>query len=227
MTFRILLISYLLLGCLNTGWSIVKFNDEEIREDFEIIIQEYELVHRLYARLSSSEITYILSYKDLPKKIDGCLSTDGDNLHISLKDRGMYSLQAIFVHEAVHALQFESGRIGFIKNNDGIWITHNVDLWDEAEAFLMTLAVVKKDCNNSILLKRYSKFLYEFNKRLECYGLEKAANWLQTYYPKLPATGMYNPTLGEGLVKWKTYFYIPYKTDSDYLNNFLILEKNK
>jgi hypothetical protein len=221
MTHRIIIISFCLLGYITAGWSIVKFADDEIRQDFESILDQFELVNSLYNHLSSSKLTYIIRYGELDKLSEGSFFTDGETLYITLKSGGKYSLQAKFVHEATHAIQFETGRIAFYKNKNGEWKSDNIDLWDEAEAFLMMLAVVKKTFSLSINLKWYSNFLYELNEKLEMDGLEGLVKGLAKYYPMLSEEQKNNCILGEGLRKSSKYIYMPYKGKSDFLNTYL------
>jgi len=218
---RIILISFFLLSLTKSGWSVVKFANDEIREDIEAILQEHELVQSLYNHLSSSQFTYVIRYNELSEAVDGHIFTNGESLIITLKKGKGFPLAATFVHEAVHAIQFENGRIAFYKNKDGEWKSDNIDLWEEAEAFVAMLKVMRSVYKNLADLKRQSDFMWTLNKKYELYGLEEVITWLAKYYPGLSKTPKNNPAFGNGILEGGRFFYLPYKSESSIVNDLV------
>jgi hypothetical protein len=200
--------------------AVVKFADEKIEADFNRIYEKHELIKSLYAQLSSSDLTYIIRYGNVAGHVDGLFETDGENLYLTFNGDGQFSLQAQFAHEATHALQFEAGRIAFFKNKAGIWKALYIDVWDEAEAFLMMIPVATGvDLNGTgTRLKRTN--LKQFKSKLDLYSFEKAAEWLSNVYPNLDLEHQNNPIFGEGLQKGSKYLYVPYNAQT-VLDGFL------
>ncbi len=220
---RIFLFSMVMMAMsflqLHVSWAVVKFADEAIKTDFEKIFEKYELIQKLYAQLSASELTYIIRYGNVKGKIEGLFETDGQNFYLTFKKHGEFSLQAQFAHEATHTLQFEAGRIGFFQDSLGQWKPVNIDLWDEAEAFQMMAYVATGADLSGSMGGKASTNLYRFKKKLEDFGFEKAARWLKGVYPKLSLENLNNPTTGIETLNtiWQKrgckFFCLPYQSE--------------
>lgn len=168
--------------------AVVKFADERIEKDIQYISDRYPLIKKQLDILSSSELTYVIRYGQDKERYDAIFETDGHNLFLTFsKTKGYsYSLPVCFAHEATHALQFERGQVGFCQNKDGDWGAINIDLWDEAEAFKVSLEVAGiKD----LLMNGLGIFKRIYEKE----GFEKAAQWLSCLYPRLSLEYKNNP----------------------------------
>ena len=203
------------------SWAVVKFADDEIKKDFDLIYEQYEVIQKLYDQLSISDLTYVIRYGEgKDHHVDGLIETDGKNIYLTLNKYGQYSLQAKFAHEAAHALQFETGRIAFFRNNRGEWSGVNIDVWDEAEAFQMMIPVANGADYCGIMKGESRKTgLYKFKRKLEDYGFERAAQYLSHTYKHLSLEHKNNPTVAQEAsnVFWAKrgckFFYKPYKSE--------------
>ena len=175
---------------LEFSLAAVKFADERTEEDIQHLCERYPLIKKQFDKLSSSIFTYVIRYKHDEKEYDAIFETDGQHLLLTfMEKKGIsYSLQVRFAHEATHALQFERGQIGFIRNKDGDWGAVNIDLWDEAEAFTNSLEVADIE---DLCLGKLGMFRWKY----ETEGYQKAATWLKSLYPGLSIIRKNNPDI--------------------------------
>jgi len=213
---HLIIISLFIVYSSSVNLAIVKYSDEVIKEDFDYIIEKYDVIKYLIEQLSSSDLTYIIRYNSLDEQIDGRFETDGENIFISLKEQGLYSLQVKFAHEATHALQFETGKIAFFKNRRDEWRTLNLDLWDEAEAFSMMVLADSGFELDPKMKSKSSTILSHYKAKLGFNGYEEAANLLTGYYPQLSEVHQNNPTNGPKLIRTSRVIYRPFNSDIDY-----------
>jgi len=168
--------------------AVVKFAGKKIEEDIQYLCDRYPLIKKQFEILSASELRYVIRYGHDEDWYDAIFETDGQTLLLTfMEKKGLsYSLQVRFAHEATHALQFERGQIGFIRNKDGDWSAVNIDLWDEAEAFKNSLEVAGIE---DLCLGKLGMFRWIYEKE----SYQKAAAWLQSLYPGLSIFRKNNP----------------------------------
>ena len=177
------------------SFATVNFANKDIEKEIKNIYGKYEVVKQIYATLDSSDLTYIIRYGKMGRKEEGKFEYDGNNLYITLKKRGDLSLQGKFVHVATHALQFENGEIGFFKKPKNEWEAINFDIWDEAEAFLVTIQVADNSDYHNTAGNRSQTNLNDFKKMYENNGLERAAQWLKVINSTLSSNKQFNPSV--------------------------------
>ncbi len=199
------------------SFATVKFASKDIEKYIKNVTGKYESVKQIQATLDASDLTYIIRYGNMGRKEEGKFEYDGKNLFITLKKGGNLSLQGQFVHVATHALQFEDGKIGFVKKPKNEWKAINFDIWDEAEAFLATIQVAdNSDYHNTAVDSRTN--LNDFKRKYDSKGLERAAQWLTAINSRLSSDKQFNPSVDseifnsayENKLGYK-FFFRPYK----------------
>ncbi|OVE79615.1 hypothetical protein BVY01_01975 [bacterium I07] len=194
----------------------VKFADRKIQEDFNKVHEQFEEVRSFFAKLDSSSLIYTIRYGKLGKHVDGAFETDGENLFITLRKKGQYSLQTRFVHEATHAQQFEQGRIGFVQDAKGTWNSINYDLSDEVEAYTNMISVANNSDLNGTMDRSRPKVLAKFKQEMDDRGHAKAVAWLNTVFKDLSQNDKNNFTVAQEIINqsWEKkgfkFFYIPF-----------------
>lgn len=168
--------------------AIVRFSDKRIEEDIQYIYDRYPLIQKQFDKLAASELTYVIRYGHIEERYDAIFETDGQSLFLTFSNQKKYSysLQVSFAHEATHALQFERGQIGFCQKKEGVWGPVNIDLWDEVEAFKISLEVA--DAVDMCL-----GIMGIFKTEYESGGFERAIQWLSNLYPRLSIEPKNNP----------------------------------
>lgn len=176
------------------SFAAVKFASKDIEKYIKNVTGKYGAVKQIRATLDASDLTYIIRYGKMGRKEEGKFEYDGKNLFITLNKSGGLSLQGRFVHVATHALQFEDGKIGFVKKPKNEWQAINFDIWDEAEAFLATIQVADNSDYFSPTHDSRTN-LNDFKRKYESKGLEGAAQWLTAINATLSSDKQFNPSV--------------------------------
>ena len=196
----------------------VQYADAAIKKDLEPLSREYPVIKDMLTTLTASHVTYVIRYSEKTDREEGRLESDGVNVYISLNTTGTYSLAARFVHEATHALQYEQGKVGFMKKSGNKWEGINIDVWDEAEAFEMMLEVASGTDLHGKAADYPQTTLYSYTRKLETEGKEGAVKWLALIYSGLSTEKQNNPGADPEVVNssWAkkrgyTLQYVPYQ----------------
>lgn len=217
---QIVMLSFLIITLTaNEGKAKVVFNNDKLQEEITSLFEKYEKVKQLYTTLDSSSFTYVFQYGQTTGHVEGIFEYNGMDLTITFERDGNYSLQSRFVHEATHALQFEQGKIGFVRKGNSEWKAVNIDIWDEAEAFNAMIPVAVGSDFYDENGENSPTGLQQFKRKIEIAGFDKAARWLGTIYTNISPQPQNNPMTSFEIFNatWAKkrgmeFYYHPYKS---------------
>lgn len=193
---------------VRTTWG--RMTNTEFRQDFKT--------------LKNSSETYVFNGSKLKDGTignpsdgaSGFLSTDGNKLYINYgvgersKTDGSGKFGNLF-HETTHGVQFEDGKIGFVKQGDE-WNPFNYDVYDELEALDAGFVNGNEEYSEEVMsgvFKPAPTAAGMFNNA----DMQGKVDLSKRFYSNLPSDGQY---VNSGYVRVQNIneFYRPYNTNS-------------